>query len=315
MTSAVAFKLLAILITVALGYGAAKAKWLGGADAVRVLSNAAFFLFVPALLFRTTARLDFATLPAALLAAYFLPTLAVLFATYAASRWRAVKGSAAPAVHAVSVTFGNTVQLGIPMAAALFGERGLALHIALVSVHALVLLVCVTSLAEHDLSQGQGWRRQLAQTVRNTLIHPVVLPVLVGLAWNLGGLGLHPVVDEVLALLAQAVVPLCLVLIGVSLAQYGLRGHWKPALRLATVKLLLLPGVVWAVAGGLLGLSGLPLAVVVMMSALPVGSNALLFAQRYHTLEGEVTSAIVLSTAAFALTSGLWLAALGLASG
>ena len=36
-------------------------------------------------------------------------------------------------------------------------------------------------------------------TVRNAVIHPVTLPVLAGLAWNLTGLGLHPVVDEALA--------------------------------------------------------------------------------------------------------------------
>ena len=46
-------------------------------------------------------------------------------------------------------------------------------------------------------------------------------------------LGLHPVVDEALAGLGQAVVPLCLVLIGLTLAQYGLRGHVRGALATA----------------------------------------------------------------------------------
>jgi malonate transporter and related proteins len=310
MTLAVLYKLLAIVFTVTLGWGTARAKWLGEGDVARVMSNVAFFIFVPALLFRTTARLDLAKLPTPLLAAYFAPTLFVLFACYAYGRWRQADPAARPAVQAVSVTFGNTVQLGIPMAAALFGETGLALHIALISVHALVLLVCVTALAERDLSQGRGWRKQLLSTVRNTVIHPVVLPVLAGMAYNLLGLGLHPIADEVLATLATAVVPLCLVLIGVSLAQYGMQGRWRVAVGLSVVKLLVLPAVVWAVAGGLLGLKGLPLAVVVMMSALPVGSNALLFAQRYRALEGEVTAAIVLSTVAFVATAGLWLALL-----
>jgi predicted permease len=312
MTLAVFYKLLAIVLAVALGWSAAKARWLGAGDTARTLSNVAFFVFVPALLFRTTARLDFATVPGPLLAAYFAPTLLVLLGCYAFSRWRqtAVDTPARPSVEAVSVTFGNTVQLGIPMAAALFSEQGLALHIALVSVHALVLLSCVTALAERDLSRGQGWQRQMVQTARNTLIHPVVLPVLLGLARNVTGAGLHPVVDEVLVLLASAVVPLCLVLIGVSLAQYGVQGRWRMALGLTAVKLLVLPAVVLLIAGGLLGLSGLPLAVVVMMSALPVGSNALLFAQRYRTLEGEVTAAIVVSTVTFVATAGLWLAVL-----
>jgi malonate transporter and related proteins len=97
----------------------------------------------------------------------------------------------------------------------------------------------------------------------------------------------------------SAVVPLCLVLIGVSLAQYGVQGHLRGATALTLGKLVLLPAVVLVVAHWGFGLAGLPLAVLVMMAALPVGSNALLFAQRYGTLEAEATAAIVASTVAF----------------
>ncbi len=72
----------------------------------------------------------------------------------------------------------------------------------------------------------------------------------------------------------------------------------------------MLPALVLAVAHWGFGLTGLPLAVVVMMAALPAGSNALIFAQRYDTLEAEATTAIVFSTLAFAATAPLWLAVL-----
>jgi hypothetical protein len=58
------------------------------------------------------------------------------------------------------------------------------------------------------------------------------------------------------------------------------------------------------------GLSGLPLAVLVMMAALPVGTNALIFAQRYDTLQAQATTAIVFSTLVFAGTATLWLGVL-----
>jgi predicted permease len=216
----------------------------------------------------------------------------------------------------MSATFGNSVQLGIPMAAALFGEAGLALHIALVSLHALVLLTVPTVLVELDLARAQPGRRTLGATlrgtVRNTVVHPVVLPVLAGMAWNLTGLGLHPVVDEALAALGSAVVPVCLVLIGLSLAYYGVQGRWRGALGLAAQKLLLLPALVLAVAHWGFGLSGLPLAVVVLMAALPTGSNALIFAQRYDTLPEEATATILVSTLAFAASASLWLGVLTL---
>ena len=71
MTLAVAWKLLAIFATVWLGWFAARAGWVGGRPAAgaglpaatRTLSDVAFHLFVPALLFRTMARQDLATVP------------------------------------------------------------------------------------------------------------------------------------------------------------------------------------------------------------------------------------------------------------
>ena len=153
-------------------------------------------------------------------------------------------------------------------------------------------------------------RRTIAVTARNTVIHPVVLPVLAGLAWNLAGLPLPGLLDEILSTLGSAVVPLCLVLIGVSLAQYGVKGHLRGATAVTLGKLLLLPAVVLVVAHWGFGLAGVPLAVLVMAASLPVGSNALLFAQRYATLEAEATAAIVASTVAFVATAAFWLAVL-----
>jgi predicted permease len=299
-------------------------RWLGderqGADPARTLSNAAFYIFIPALLFRTTSRLDLAHLPWGTLVAFFTPVLLLLVGIYLWQRRRNRGGelpAAAPSVRAISATFGNTVQVGVPMATALFGEAGLGIHITLVSLHALTLLTVLTALVELDLARDRA-RLEGAQplwgtlrtTLRNTIVHPVVLPVVAGLLWHLGALPLPPVVDEVLELLGSAVVPLCLVLIGMSLAYYGLQGSVRGAVALTVLKLLVLPGLVLAMGRWGFGLQGLPLAVVVMAAALPVGSNALIFSQRYATLEGEATAAIVLSTFAFAFTAPLWLALL-----
>jgi malonate transporter len=322
MTEAVAIRLAAILATVALGWIAARAGWLGrsgqGRDtsAAEVLGQAAFYLFVPALLFRTMVRLDLATLPWHLLAAYFVPAVVVTLLVYGWRRRRGSTQAADAATGTVAAVYGNGVQLGIPMAAALFGERGLALHIALVSMHGLILLSLLTVLVESDLARAHGGRTRwqtLRSTLRNTVIHPVMLPVLLGLAFQLSGLDLHPVLDLTLQGLGSAVVPLCLVLIGVSLATYGVQGRLLAAVQLSLLKLLVLPAAVLLVALLGFGLQGLPLAVLVMMAALPVGSNALIFAQRYGVMQAESSSAIVISTVAFAATSTLWLAVLGAA--
>jgi malonate transporter and related proteins len=323
VTTAVAIKLVAVLLTAALGYAAGRSRLLtygaAGSDAARVLSNTALYVFVPALLFRTTARIDYEHMPWRIIAAYFVPVVAIAFLVYV---WHHVRdrtsAAAVPATRAMTVAFGNSVQLGIPMATALFGEEGLAIHIPLVSLHALILLSVMTALVELDLARAAHGRgtdhtsleRALATTARNTVVHPVLLPVLAGVAWHFLKLPIPSAADEVLVLLGSAVVPLCLVLIGVSLAQYGIKGHLHGATLATLGKLLAVPAAVLVVARFGFGLEGLTLAVLVMMAALPVGTNALLFAQRYGVLEAEATAAIVASTFAFVATAGLWLAVL-----
>ena len=315
MFSVILFKLLAILLMVAIGYAAGRKGWLGSNDPARVLSNAAFYIFVPALLFRTTSRIDFATMPWGTLAAFFVPVVAQMFLVYLWQRNRRNLPTAAPSVRAITATFGNSVQLGIPMAAAMFGEAGLPIHVAIVSLHALTLLTVLTALVEMDLARERARQgladahigRMLGDTARKTIIHPVVLPILAGLVWNAAGAPTPKVMDDVLLQLGQAVVPMCLVLIGLSLAQYGLKRSAKGAVALSLLKLVLLPAVVLVVGHWGFGLVGLPLSVVVMAVALPVGNNALIFAQRYETQEAEATAAIALSTFAFALTAPAWL--------
>lgn len=328
MTSLVFYKLLAIFIAVAIGWFVGRMRWLGGrvgegadaSDPARVLSNVAFYIFVPALLFRTTARLDLARLPWLTLAAFFVPALLLLLLVYGLQRRRGKPAAVAaqqadapatPTVQAITATFGNTLQIGVPLAAGIFGEAGLAIHITVISLHALTLLTVLTLLVELDLARARrdasGLLSTLATTVRNTVIHPVVLPVLAGLLLNSMGVALPAVVDEVLLMLGTAVVPLCLTLIGMSLAYYGWPRAWRGVLGLAAVKLLLMPALVFAVAYWGFGLSGLALSVIVMAAALPTGSNALIFAQRYRTQEGETTAAIVASTLLFVLTAPLWL--------
>ncbi|MCM5679286.1 AEC family transporter [Schlegelella sp. S2-27] len=323
MTPAVFLKLLAIFVVIAIGWTAGRAKFFGGGEAARALSNTAFYLFAPALLFRTTARIDFGTMPWSALAAFFVPAVGWMLAIYAWRKWRQRRGSgmvaAEPSVRAISSTFGNTAQLGIPLAAALFGEHGLSIHLAIVSVHALTLLSVLTLLVELDVARSGAapaslWRT-LFNTARNTVIHPIVLPVMVGIAWNLLDVPIPAAMDEILVMLGQAVVPVCLIAIGMSLAHYGIRGSAQAAVWISAAKLLAMPA--WVLLAGyfVFGLRGLPLTVIVTAAALPTGANALMFSQRYAAQEAETTAVLVISTVVFVATAPLWLSLLHLIPG
>lgn len=322
MNAVLGLKLLALCATVAAGSGLAVASqrgWLGAtlarADLTGWVAKATFGLFIPALMFRSIARLDLAHLPAPLLVAYFVPALVYLVAVYAvARRYAPPDQPAAAATRAVAATYGNAVQIGLPMAAAVFGAQGLGLHVALVSVHGLLILMLATTLVELDIARHGGTAtlaQTLLQTLRNTVLHPLVLPVLAGFAWNLLGLPLPGPVDVLLQALGAVAIPLCLVATGLALVSYGTQGDWRAAARLSVLKLLAMPLVVGLSAAWLFGLSGQALAVLVMFAATPVGANPLIFALRYRCLEAEVSLAVVMSTLAFAVTAPIALALLG----
>jgi predicted permease len=309
-------RIAAIFAVIAIGYGFGRTTLLRGEQALQALTNVAFYILTPALLFRLTATIDLADLPWVVLLVYFGPTVGLLFVVYLWRRYRRTEDEpvAGPSIRAISVTFSNSVQLGIPVVVGIFGDAGLTVHVAIVSVHALTLLTILTVLVELDLARaGRDDNPPVLKTAfttaKRTVMHPVVTPVLVGLVWNLAGLHLPKPVDDVLQTLGQGVVPVCLVLIGLSLAHYGLQGVAWPALWLSGAKLLLMPALVLA-AGLAAGLHGIALQVTVLFAALPIGSNALLFAQRYKALEAETTAAIVASTLAFVVTGPAWILAL-----
>ena len=72
--------------------------------------------------------------------------------------------------------------------------------------------------------------------------------------------------------------------------------HLRGALALAVAKNLIHPVLV-ALLGVVFGLSGLPLLVMVVTAALPIGANVFLFSQRYAVAEELVTASVIVSNA------------------
>ena len=122
-----------------------------------------------------------------------------------------------------------------------------------------MLLTTGTVLVEADLArsrrrqpvEGHTARRALATTVRRTLIHPVVLPVLLGLGYHATGWAIPGPADDILATLAQAVVPVSLVTIGLTLHQYGFARAAGQAVVLTLGKLLVRPTTAFLVTAAL----------------------------------------------------------------
>ncbi len=290
--------LLPVVLLILIGFVAGKAKLVRG-ESVRDLSNLVFLVLTQALLFRTMSSVRIEQLDFKPVAQYFL-VAGALFVTMLGLYGRNSRAS----VLALASIFSNTLMIGVPLIGLAYGQEGQVLLFTLISLHALVLLSAATLVlelqvaSEHAALSGERravWRT-VASAVRNAIIHPVPLPILVGLVYAQTGWGLHPVVDRPLALLGSAFGPIALVLVGITLSQTPIGKQFMSALKLSLVKTVVHPALMLAV-GWLLGLRGLHLAVMTVAAALPIGANVFLFSQRYRKEEDAVTAGVAVSTA------------------
>lgn len=294
----VASSLLPVVLLIGIGFAAGRLKLIRG-EAVRDLSNLVFLVLVQALLFRTMATADLARLDLRSVALYYIVAGAMFFALLL------IRGlNSRSAVLALAAIFSNTLMIGVPLVQLAYGQAGLVHLFTLISMHALILLTLATVVLEllvarEQAAAGLGPRRHIAatvaQAVKNAILHPVPLPIIAGFLYSLTGWGLHPVVERPLKLLGDAFGPVALVLVGVTLAQTAIGPHLRGALVISVLKTILHPLLMWG-AGRALGLTGLPLAVMVVAAALPVGANVFLFSQRYKKAEDLVTASVAVST-------------------
>jgi malonate transporter and related proteins len=298
-----------LFLLVLVGYALARfGGW--GAAIADALARFVFSVAVPALLF--TLMSDMSKLPRVdpwLLFAYFGACLVVYAIGRLVSAYAFRLDGASQSVFAMGGIFANNVLLGVPLSQVALGPRAMPAVSLVLVFNSLILWTLVTVSVE--------WARQrsmsapgLARMVRDVVLNPVVASILAGTAWGFGGLELPEIVARVLAQLAAAAVPLSLVALGMSLAHYGAREGWRQSVAMAGLKLVVHPLVVFALAR-MIGLPTLETQVIVVMASLPVGANVYLMSRAFDTLQGPVSTSLVLSTALAAVTTPLVIALVG----
>lgn len=299
MNSPVFASLVPVILFIALGFFVGRRGWIR-ATSVKDLSNLVFMVLTPALLFRTMSTVRVQDLDFGPVAVYFAAAGLIFAATLVVQGF-----SSLAAARGLANTFSNTIMIGVPLVGLVFGQAGLVTLFTLISVHSLILLTAATVVfelaqARERARSGDGPQhsmlRTVLQAIGNGIAHPVPLPIIAGLLFAQTGLVVPEVIGKPLLLLGQALGPLALLLVGVTLAFSTVGTYFKAALRIALVKNIVHPLLLGAM-GWALGMSGLSLAVMVAAAALPVGANVFLFTQRYEVAQDEVTASIAVSTA------------------
>lgn len=177
---------------------------------------------------------------------------------------------------------GNSGNMGLPLAAMVFGVEGLALGIAYFTVVAIS-----QNTLGHVISAGR-------LNLRSFLAQPVVHASVVTLAVLLTGAEVPVWIARTTELLAGMVIPAMLLLLGVALSQLKVAD-----LRIASGMALMRfgAGALAAVAViTLFGLGGPEAGVVWIMATMPAAVVNVIFAERYDRSPERVAGTIVVST-------------------
>ncbi|MBI0536022.1 AEC family transporter [Roseomonas sp. KE2513] len=290
-----------VFLLIALGYGAGVWRRVSD-DGLRAINDFAYWLCAPALLFISAAsggglsghggRLELA---------FFAAVLAVYAGALAFSRLVAGRGLAESGLFALNCAFGNTLMMGVPVVLAAFGPAGIAPATAIVGIYSLIMMPLTTIVAEMGLAEGASPLRVMRTTLRSVARNPVVVSVVLGNLWGLLMPPLPFFLARFLEILGAGTSPLLLFCLGASLRDFRIQRDWVDAVVINLLKLVVLPLAVFGT-GRLAGLSGLELAVMVTLAAMPTGANAFLMARRYAVGMERSGAAVLLGTVASVVT-------------
>ena len=259
-----------------------------------VLSRVAFFVASPALLLTTVAEADVHDVLSrslvATVAGVVVPVVA--YGALAGWRWRRTRGERV--IGALSSSYVNAGNLGLPVAAYVLGVA------ALVAPTLLLQLLVLQPLALAILDADVRGRRA---TVRDALLRPFTNPLtigtLVGLLLSVTGWRLPTLVAAPVELIGAMAVPGMLLAYGIALRLGPGFGGDVPVGELtltSTLKLGVQPLVAYAVAHHALGLDGHALLAVVVCSSLPTAQNIFVHATRYDRATTLARDTILVTT-------------------
>jgi hypothetical protein len=269
-----------------------------------ILSAGVYYLFLPALVLRVIwqAPLGIATLQIAIVAAVgVLVSLAVAWPLMRLLR----VSSAVTGACLLAAAWPNATYLGLPVLVAVFGElgRSTAIQYDLFACTPLLLTLGVL-IARH---YGRRDAQQSDAGLLPALIRvPPLWTAVFAVALHAADIPMPDFIEGALVMLGNAVVPLMLVNLGLSLQWRSL--HWRqlPVLvPVIAVQLGLMPAVVWASAT-VIGIHGSLLHAVVLEAALPAMVLGLVICDRHELDTGVYAAAVTLSTALSLITLPLW---------
>lgn len=300
-----------VFALIVLGY---VTSWLGllSEGTHKGLAEFAFGIAVPALMLRVIATAQFPEVnPVRVWMAYYGAVASTWLVATLAARFALRRSPHDGVTIAMASVYGNIVMLGIPLSLAAFGPEAAGPMALILAINTPILWLAGTvqmSAVESGTDTGLG--KRMVSLGADLIRNPIVLGIVGGGVLRLVDVGLHPVADKALSLVAQAGVPTSLIALGAGLRKFRIEGQLPLLGTMCLLKLLVMPLVAGWLAVAVFELPKVAAGVVIIFAAMPAGANVYLFASRYGRVVDSASGAIALGTLISALTVSAMIGAL-----
>lgn len=289
---------LPVLIIAALGYIAGLRFRLDTSS----LSKICVYILMPVLVFNSvsTSKINFSvawklSLGTAILALGIAP---LLYMVYRLLGW---PKPLARAMLLPSI-FSNSAIYGLPVCLFAFGQEGMDLGVVFV----LTQTIITATLGVYIAASG---KRPAAEALTQMVRMPMLYAAIAALLTRATRIQLPTVITRTVSLLGGAGVPLFLIVLGLQLHKKSGFVSWKPVSVVVFTRLVLIPALA-ALVGRIIGLSHLPLKILVLQSAMPPQVNATLLAEEYGAEPEAVSRATITGTLVSPVTLPIWISLL-----
>ena len=195
--------------------------------------------------------------------------------------------------------------LGNPIAEGIYDQVG----VLYTSIFLIPMRIVMWSMGTSYFVAGEGTDKK--KVLKNVLTHPCLVAIYLGILCMVTQIQLPSVITETVRYIGNCNSALSMFIVGTILTDVPLRTIFsRDTVLFSVLRLGLLPAAALGL-GLLLGLETAPLGVSVLMTGLPAGATAAIFAAKYGSDAPFATRCVVFTTLLSMVTLPLWAAVVG----